>query len=157
MEKVMFGAGCFWGVEAAFRALLGVVSTTVGYAGGTMADPTYVDVCRGNTGHAEVVEVVFDPSLISYEQLLETFWEIHDPTQVDRQGVNIGSQYRSVIFYFNDKQKQIAETSRDNLEKSGKFKREIATEIVETSKFYRAEDYHQQYYKIGKSCPSRQQ
>jgi peptide-methionine (S)-S-oxide reductase len=155
MEKATFAAGCFWGVEAAFRALMGVISTTVGYSGGTMVNPTYVDVCRGNTGHAEVVEVLFDPSIISFQQLLNTFWEIHDPTHVDRQGVDIGSQYRSAIFYHNEEQLKIATESKNKLQKSSEYKRDIATEIVAASKFYRAEDYHQQYYKSHTVCPTR--
>lgn len=140
-----FAAGCFWGVEAAFRELKGVVSTTVGYMGGHTEDPTYGDVCTGTTGHAETVQVVYDPSKLSYEKLLETFWNKHDPTTINRQGPDIGEQYRSIIFYHDDKQKEIATKSKDDLDASGKYSRPIVTEIIPAGKFYMAEDYHQQY------------
>lgn len=145
MEKATFGAGCFWGVEAAFRQLPGVKATAVGYAGGNRENPTYQQVCTGVTHHAEVVEVDFDPAEITYEQLLDTFWNEHDPTQVNRQGPDVGEQYRSVIFYHTPEQKAAAEASKEALEKSGKYPRPIATQIEPAPKFWRAEDYHQQY------------
>lgn len=153
-EVASFAAGCFWGVEAAFRELDGVVSTTVGYMGGHTDDPTYNDVCTGTTGHAETVQVVFDPSKLSYEKLLETFWNKHDPTTINRQGPDIGEQYRSIIFYHKDKQKELAIKSKDELDASGRYSRPIVTEIIPAGKFYRAEEYHQQYLeKSGrKSC-----
>ncbi|HEX5324310.1 MAG TPA: peptide-methionine (S)-S-oxide reductase MsrA [Capsulimonadaceae bacterium] len=144
-EKATFGAGCFWGVEAAFRQIPGVTATAVGYEGGTMDNPTYKDVCTDRTGHAEVVEVAFDPAKVSYDQLLNVFWENHNPTTRNRQGPDIGTQYRSVVFYHSPEQKKAAEVSRDALEKSGKYKSPIVTEIVSAQTFYVAEDYHQQY------------
>ncbi len=146
-EKALFGAGCFWGVEAVFQRMDGVISTAVGYSGGKTKNPTYEDVCSGMTGHAEVVEVVYDPSRVSYDDLLKTFWSVHDPTQVGGQGVDIGDQYRSAIFYTNGEQKKAAEASRERLQKSGEINRPIATEIIPASAFYLAEDYHQQYLK----------
>ncbi len=140
-----FGAGCFWGVEESFRTLPGVVETAVGYCGGEVENPTYEQVCTDKTGHAEVVQVRYDAARISYEQLLEVFWKSHDPTQRNRQGPDVGRQYRSVIFYQDDQQRKAAETSRAALEASGKYKSPIATEIVPAKPFYRAEDYHQQY------------
>jgi peptide-methionine (S)-S-oxide reductase len=148
MAKATFGAGCFWGVEAEFRALPGVTNTAVGYLGGTLENPTYKDVCTGRTGHAEVVQVEYDPSQISYEELLNVFWEMHDPTTLNRQGPDVGTQYRSAIFYHDEAQKQAAEQSKAQMEASGKFRRPIVTEITPTSAFYIAEDYHQQY--LGK-------
>jgi len=145
MEKATFGAGCFWGVEAAFRCLQGVVSTAVGYSGGTLENPTYQDVCSDRTGHAEVVEVVYDPSVVSYDALLEVFWGNHDPTTLNRQGPDVGTQYRSVIFYHNEAQKAAAEISMQNLRNSGQYKKAIVTEIKPAAKFYRAEEYHQRY------------
>ena len=145
MEKATFGAGCFWGVEAAFRCLQGVVSTAVGYSGGTLENPTYQDVCSNRTGHAEVVEVVYDPSVVSYDALLEVFWGNHDPTTLNRQGPDVGTQYRSVIFYHNEAQKAAAEISMQNLRNSGQYKKAIVTEIKPAAKFYRAEEYHQRY------------
>ena len=145
-EKATFGAGCFWGVEAAFNKVHGVVSTAVGYAGGTKADPTYKDVCTGTTGHAEVVRVDYDPSLVTYEELLEVFWSTHDPTQVDRQGPDIGSQYRSVIFFHSDEQEASARESLERHEQSGGLSGSIATEILPAPEFYKAEDYHQKYF-----------
>jgi peptide-methionine (S)-S-oxide reductase len=145
MEKATFGAGCFWGVEAAFRQLNGVTSTAVGYMGGALKDPTYKDVCTDRTGHAEVVQVEFDPSQISYDELLNTFWENHDPTTLNRQGPDTGTQYRSAIFYHSPEQKAAAEASKEALAQSGKFKRPIVTEITAAPEFWRAEDYHQQY------------
>jgi peptide-methionine (S)-S-oxide reductase len=145
MEKATFGAGCFWGVEEAFRQTPGVISTAVGYAGGTLDNPTYEQVCSGRTGHAEVVQVEFDPAQVSYEQLLQVFWENHNPTQLNRQGPDIGTQYRSAIFYHSPEQKEVAEQSKQQLEASGQFNRPIVTQIEAASTFYRAEEYHQQY------------
>lgn len=145
MEKASFAAGCFWGVEAAFRQVKGVLSTTVGYSGGTLANPTYEDVCSHTTGHAETVLVEFDPAVVSYDQLLEAFWNCHDPTQLNRQGPDVGSQYRSVIFYHTPEQQAAAEASKDRLAQSGKYRRPIVTQIVPAATFYRAEEYHQQY------------
>jgi peptide-methionine (S)-S-oxide reductase len=145
MEKATFGAGCFWGVEETFRNVKGVVATAVGYSGGTKADPTYEDVCTDRTGHAEVVEVDFDPSQVSYDQLLDVFWNGHNPTTLNRQGPDVGAQYRSVIFYYTPRQKSAAEASKEKLQQSGKFKNPIVTQIVPAVPFYRAEEYHQQY------------
>lgn len=144
-EKALFAAGCFWGVEAAFRAVPGVVATTVGYSGGTAPNPTYEQVCSHTTGHAEVVEVEYDPARVSYEQLLHTFWENHDPTQLNRQGPDVGSQYRSAIFYLTPQQEAAARAGRDTLAASGRYRRPIVTEITPAAPFHRAEDYHQQY------------
>jgi len=154
MAQAIFAAGCFWGVEEAFRQLKGVTSTTVGYTGGTMKNPSYKDVCTGTTGHAEAVEVEFDPKQISYDQLLSVFWQSHDPTTLNRQGPDHGTQYRSAIFYEDAEQEAAARRSKAELEKSGVFKRPIVTEIKPASEFHRAEDYHQQYFeKRGiKSC-----
>ncbi len=145
METATFGAGCFWGVEAAFRQIKGVTETAVGYEGGAMVNPTYRDVCTDQTGHAEVVQVQFDPAQVSYDDLLKVFWENHDPTQRNRQGPDIGSQYRTVICYHTPQQKAIAEASRAQLEASGIFKKPIVTQIVPAETFYPAEEYHQQY------------
>lgn len=147
MEKATFAAGCFWGVEEAFYDEIGVVSTRVGYTGGTTEEPTYQQVCSGDTGHAEAVEVVFDPAVISYEQLLKLFWHAHDPTQVNRQGPDIGTQYRSAVFYHTEEQRQKAEISRDALDQSGRYQRSVATEIVPAGIFWQAEEYHQKYHK----------
>ena len=144
-QKATFGAGCFWGIEANFRQIKGVIDTAVGYMGGKMKNPTYEDVCTDKTGHAEVVEVTYDQSKVSYEKLLEVFWQNHDPTQVNRQGPDVGTQYRSVIFYHTAKQKSLAMKSKENLQKSRKFSKPIATEIVPALTFNRAEDYHQRY------------
>jgi peptide-methionine (S)-S-oxide reductase len=146
MEKGTFAAGCFWGVEEAFRQVKGVVSTAVGYTGGSFKDPTYKDVCSGKTGHAETVEIEYDPSRVSYEELLSVFWENHDPTTLNRQGPDIGTQYRSAIFFHTPEQKAAAIASKENLQKSGRYKNPISTEITPASRFYRAEDYHQQYF-----------
>jgi peptide-methionine (S)-S-oxide reductase len=143
--KATFGAGCFWGVEAAFREVPGVTSTAVGYLGGTLHNPTYKDVCAGDTGHAEVVEVEYDPAQVSYEQLLDVFWASHNPTTLNRQGPDIGDQYRSAIFFHDAEQEAAARASKEQLDKSGKFPRPIVTEITPASQFYRAEEYHQQY------------
>ena len=148
MAKATFGAGCFWGVEAAFRKVKGVTSTRVGYSGGTMKNPTYQDVCTNRTGHAEVVEVEHDPSHVSYEDLLEVFWNSHDPTTLNRQGPDVGTQYRSVIFFHSPEQEALARASKEKLQRSGQFKKPIVTEITPASEFYMAEDYHQQY--LGK-------
>lgn len=146
MEKATFGAGCFWGVEAAFRQVRGVTSTSVGYSGGTLEDPTYEDVCTGRTGHAEVVEVKFDPSVVSYDELLEVFWANHDPTTLNRQGPDVGTQYRSAAFFHSPEQEAAARASKERAENSDRFPRPIMTEITTASVYYRAEDYHQQYF-----------
>ena len=145
MEKAAFGAGCFWGVEATFRKLAGVKDATVGYMGGHTTDPSYKDVCYTDTGHAEVVLVEYDPSVIAYETLLETFWRSHNPTQLNRQGPDVGSQYRSAIFTYSDAQAQTAAASKDALQQSGKYKEPIVTEITPAPVFYKAEEYHQRY------------
>jgi peptide-methionine (S)-S-oxide reductase len=145
MEKATFAAGCFWGVEAAFRRVKGVTSTAVGYEGGTLAKPCYRDVCTNRTGHAEVVQVEYDPAKVSYRQLLDVFWSIHDPTTKDRQGPDVGTQYRSAIFYHTPEQKDAALAAKHKLAQSGKFARPIVTKIVPAAAFWRAEDYHQQY------------
>jgi peptide-methionine (S)-S-oxide reductase len=154
MAKATFAAGCFWGVEDAFRHLKGVTSTTVGYTGGTLKNPSYEDVCTGRTGHAEAAEIDYDPTQVTYEQLLGIFWESHDPTTLNRQGPDLGTQYRSEIFFHDAAQEQSAQASKALLEKSGIFKRPIVTKIESAPEFYRAEDYHQQYFeKRGmKSC-----
>jgi len=146
LEKATFAAGCFWGIEEAFRQVKGVVSIAVGYSGGHFERPTYEQVCTLNTGHAEAIRVIFDPHVVSYETLLSVFWKIHDPTTKDRQGPDVGKQYRSVIFYHNEEQKVAALASKEKLEKSGAFKNSIVTEIVPVSDFYMAEEYHQQYF-----------
>ena len=144
-EKATFAAGCFWGVEAAFRQVPGVTETAVGYSGGSLPSPTYEDVCTGRTGHAESVLVEFDPSRVSYDDLLGVFWENHDPTTVNRQGPDVGTQYRSAIFVHDAEQERVASESRKRQEESGKFRRPIVTEIVPETPFWRAEDYHQRY------------
>jgi len=148
-EKATFGAGCFWGVEAAFRKVTGVVSTTVGYSGGSSKNPTYKDVCSGRTGHAEVVQVEYDPSKTSYEELLNVFWGVHDPTQMNRQGPDVGTQYRSAIFFYNAEQEAAAKAAKAHLEKSGRYRKPMVTEIIPASEFYMAEEYHQQYFEKG--------
>jgi peptide-methionine (S)-S-oxide reductase len=145
MEKATFGAGCFWGVEAAFRQVPGVADAVVGYSGGTMENPTYRDVCTDRTGHAEVVQVTYDPAKVSYDQLLDVFWKMHDPTQVNQQGPDVGTQYRSAIFFHTPEQEREAKASKEKLQKSGRFSRPIATEITPAKPFYKAEDYHQRY------------
>lgn len=145
METATFAAGCFWGVEAAFRRVQGVKATSAGYTGGHTENPTYKQVCSGTTGHAEAVEVVFDPAAVSYEDLLDVFWTCHDPTQVNRQGPDIGAQYRSAIFHHGEKQKEAALASKRKLEESGRLSRPVATEITAAAPFWRAEEYHQQY------------
>ena len=144
-QLATFGGGCFWGVEESFRTLKGVTHTAVGFEGGTMDKPSYRDVCTDRTGHAEVVQIEFDPSIISYDQLLDTFWKIHDPTQVNRQGPDYGTQYRTVIFYHSPEQQAQAEASKKRLAASGKFKKPIATAIEPAKTFWKAEEYHQQY------------
>jgi peptide-methionine (S)-S-oxide reductase len=155
MEKATFAAGCFWHVEEAFRSLEGVESTRVGFTGGTMKNPTYEDVCTGKTGHAEAVEVTFDPAKITYDELLEMFWDIHDPTTLNRQGTDVGTQYRSAIFYHTPEQKAAAERSKQDLDKSKLYRKKVVTEITQATEFYQAEEYHQQYLeKQGlSSCP----
>jgi peptide-methionine (S)-S-oxide reductase len=145
MEKATFGAGCFWGVEATFRSVTGVKDAAVGYAGGKTENPTYEDVCSHGTGHAEVVQVEFDPAAVSYDRLLEVFWANHNPTTLNRQGPDVGDQYRSVIFYHSPEQQAAAEASKAQLDQSGRFKNPIVTVIQPAPTFYRAEDYHQRY------------
>ena len=146
MAKATFGAGCFWGVETAFRRVPGVTATAVGYAGGWLENPTYRDVCSDRTGHAEVVEVDYDPARVSYEQLLDVFWDCHDPTTPNRQGPDVGTQYRSVIFCHTPEQESAAAASKERLEASGRFRRPIVTAIQAAATFWRAEEYHQQYF-----------
>ncbi len=145
MDEATFAAGCFWGVEATFRDVDGVTSTAVGYGGGTLDKPTYKDVCSGRTGHAEVVRVEFDPARVSYGQLLDVFWSAHDPTSLNRQGADVGDQYRSAVFFHTPEQEAAARASKERLAGSGGFARPIVTEITPVSTFYMAEDYHQQY------------
>lgn len=145
METATFGAGCFWGVEESFRQIPGVLDTAVGYLGGCTANPTYQDVCTDETGHAEVVQVTYDPAKVSYDQLLNVFLESHDPTTLNRQGPDIGTQYRSAIFFHSPEQERLARASKEQMQASGKFRRPIVTEITPASTFYRAEDYHQKY------------
>jgi len=145
MAKATFGAGCFWGVEAAFRRLKGVTGTAVGYAGGTLENPTYKDVCSDRTGHAEVVQVEYDPAQVSYDELLNVFWENHDPTQLNRQGPDVGTQYRSVIFFHTPEQEAAAHAAKERLQSGGRYRRPVVTEILPAPEFYRAEEYHQQY------------
>jgi peptide-methionine (S)-S-oxide reductase len=145
MAVATFAAGCFWGVEADFRRLRGVTGTEVGYTGGTTANPTYEAVCTGRTGHAEAVRVEFDPAAISYQQLLDAFWECHDPTTRDRQGPDVGTQYRSAVFYHDEAQRAAAEATMQRLDQSGRFQRPLVTQIVLAKEFYPAEEYHQQY------------
>jgi peptide-methionine (S)-S-oxide reductase len=144
-EMATFGAGCFWGIEANFSKVPGVLEAVSGYAGGHLENPSYKDVCTDETGHAEVVQVTFDPAKVSYEKLLDTFWQMHDPTQVNRQGPDFGSQYRSAIFFHSPEQEATAKKSKAALDASGKFRRPIATEIAAAGTFYRAEEYHQKY------------
>jgi peptide-methionine (S)-S-oxide reductase len=145
MAKATFAAGCFWGVEATFRQLPGVISTRVGYTGGKTESPTYQQVCTDMTGHAEAVEIEYDPAKISYEKLVDVFWENHDPTQLNRQGPDWGSQYRSAIFFHSPEQEKTALTSKQALEQSGRYRNKIVTQVVPAVAFYPAEDYHQQY------------
>lgn len=154
MVKASFGAGCFWGVEEAFRKVPGVLSTEVGYSGGTSENPTYHQVCTGTTGHAETLSLDYDPAKIAYEQLLDLFWKLHDPTTRDRQGPDIGSQYRSVVFYYTPEQHQAAQLKKQQLDDSGHYRKPIVTQIVPAAPFYRAEEYHQRYVEKqgGDSC-----
>jgi peptide methionine sulfoxide reductase msrA/msrB len=145
-EQATFGAGCFWHVEEEFRQVKGVIDTSVGFAGGTVPEPSYERVCQGDTGHAEVVHLKFDPKVISYDRLLDVFWSLHDPTQLNRQGPDVGLQYRSVIFYYDDTQKKAAERSKEKLAKSGKYKKPVVTQIVPAKDFFKAEEYHQRYF-----------
>jgi peptide-methionine (S)-S-oxide reductase len=153
MDKATFGAGCFWHVELEFSQVKGVVSTQVGYMGGHRAQPTYEEVCAKLTGHAEVVEVTFDPAVVSYAELLRVFWDLHDPTQLNRQGPDVGTNYRSAIFYHSPEQEETARRSLAEQERSGRYSRPIVTEITPAGPFWRAEEYHQQYLaKRGRSC-----
>ncbi|MFH0763642.1 MAG: bifunctional methionine sulfoxide reductase B/A protein [Candidatus Omnitrophota bacterium] len=152
-ERAIFAAGCFWGVEEAFRNIKGVVSTMVGYTGGKKQNPTYEDVCTDKTGHAEAVEIEYDPSVVSYDALLDAFWKMHDPTTMNRQGPDKGTQYRSAIFYMNEAQKNSALVSKERLQNSGKYKNSVVTEVTPAVEFYPAEEYHQKYYmKHGGQC-----
>ncbi len=148
MQKAIFGAGCFWGVELTFSKMEGVVSTAVGYCGGKVPDPTYEIVCTGQSGHAEVVLVEFDPEKVSFDKLLDKFWLLHDPTTLNRQGPDIGTQYRSVIFFQDEDQANLSKASKDKLRESGRYKNDVVTEIVSAQKFYRAEEYHQKYLEV---------
>ena len=148
MQKAIFGAGCFWGVELTFSKMEGVVSTAVGYCGGKMPDPTYEIVCTGQSGHAEVVLVEFDPEKVSFDKLLDKFWLLHDPTTLNRQGPDIGTLYRSVIFFQDEDQATLSKASKDKLQESGRYKNDVVTEIVSAQKFYRAEEYHQKYLEV---------
>jgi|TARA_B100001750_G_scaffold74111_1_gene59033 peptide-methionine (S)-S-oxide reductase len=146
MEKAVFGAGCFWHIQDKFKKVNGVMSTSVGYSGGNIKSPTYEQVCTGNTGHAEVVEIDYDPKVVTYSELLNVFWSCHNPTTKDRQGPDIGHQYRSVIYYLNDEQKDLAVDSMTKMDKSGKFRDLIVTEVQPIKQYYKAEDYHQDYF-----------
>ena len=152
-DTATFGTGCFWCTEAVFQELKGVLKATSGYTGGTVANPSYEEVCSGTTGHAEALQIVYDPSVITFDELLEVFWEAHDPTSLNKQGNDVGTQYRSAIFYHNDEQKQKAEHYKTELNKSGAYDKPIVTEITAFSKFYPAEDYHQNYYNTHGSQP----
>ena len=147
LEKATFGSGCFWCSEAVFERVKGVNDVVSGYAGGDADNPSYDEVCSGNTGHAEVIQITYDPNVVSYDELLEIFWKTHDPTSLNRQGNDVGPQYRSIILYQNDEQKNLAEKYKDELNKSGAWSKPIVTEIKPLTKFYKAEEYHQDYYK----------
>ena len=153
MDTATFGAGCFWCIEAVFQDLKGVQSVTSGYSGGYEANPTYEEVCTGTTGHAEVAQIIYDPAQLSYDELLEVFWKTHDPTTLNSQGNDHGTQYRSVIFYHNEQQKKLAEKYKNELNKSGAWDKPIVTEIVPFKAFYKAEDYHQNYYNQNSGQP----
>ncbi len=153
METATFGGGCFWCLEAIFERVPGVLTVTSGYAGGTVANPTYEEVCGGKTGHAEVVQIAYDPRRVTYEQLLDDFWRAHDPTTMDRQGPDVGSQYRSIILYNSESQRAAAEKSRAALASSGTYDSPIVTEIVPLLKFYKAEAYHQHYFRNHPNAP----
>jgi peptide-methionine (S)-S-oxide reductase len=150
-DTATLGTGCFWCTEAIFEQLDGVISVTSGYAGGSVPDPSYKAVCTGETGHAECVQIVYDPSKLSFDELLEVFWQVHDPTTLNRQGADVGTQYRSVIFYHDDEQKQKAEKYKTDLDKSGAFDNPIVTTLEPFTKFYKAENYHQEYYELNKN------
>lgn len=150
LEKATFGAGCFWHIEEEFKKVKGVILTCVGFMGGNFKNPSYKDVCTGMTGHAEVVHLDYDPKIVSYEKLLEVFWNLHDPTTLNRQGPDIGTQYRSVIFFYTEGQEKIAKSSKEKLEKSGKYENKIVTEIKPAQDFWKAEEYHQKYFE--KKC-----
>lgn len=152
-DTATFGTGCFWCTEAVFQQLEGVLKTTSGYSGGHVANPSYKEVCTGETGHAECLEIIYDPTKITYDDLLEVFWQVHDPTTLNRQGNDVGTQYRSVIFYHNNEQKEKAEKYKGELDKSGAWDKPIVTEIVPAAPFYKAEDYHQNYYNDNGSQP----
>ena len=152
IKKALFGAGCFWHVEEIFRKMKGVVAVVVGYSGGEMPAPTYEKVCSGETGHAEVAEVSYDPALVSYDTLVHSFFEMHDPTTADRQGPDVGKQYRSAIFYATESEKEIAERIKRELDASGKYAAPIVTEILPVREFYRAEEYHQRYFEKQKKA-----
>jgi peptide-methionine (S)-S-oxide reductase len=155
MEKATFAAGCFWCLEEAFSDIHGVFSTRVGYTGGDFAHPTYQDICSGNTGHAEAIQILFEPHSVVYQQLLQIFWQCHDPTSLNRQGANVGSQYRSAIFYHNEAQKKAAIASMERIQNQSRTNKEVVTEILPAGEFYPAEEYHQQYYakrKMGLSA-----
>ena len=151
IDTATFGTGCFWCTEALFEQLNGVVKVTSGYSGGQVPNPTYKQVCTGETGHAECVQIQYEPNKVTFDELLEVFWQVHDPTTLNRQGADVGTQYRSVIFYHNNEQKQKAEHYKAELDKSGAFKNPIVTEIVPATTFYPAEDYHQEYYENNKN------
>lgn len=153
LEQATFGAGCFWCTEAVFQRLEGVVAVESGYSGGNVPNPTYEQVCTGTTGHAEVTQITFDPARISYEELLEAFWKMHDPTTLNRQGNDVGTQYRSVVFYHNERQKELAEKYKKELDVSGAWKNPIVTGISPFTRFYKAESYHQNYYNDNKFQP----
>ena len=153
IDTAVFGAGCFWCVEAIFQQLKGVIKVIPGYSGGQIKNPSYREVCSGKTGHAEVCEIIFDTEVISFDELLEVFWLIHDPTSLDRQGNDVGTQYRSVIFYLNSRQSETAQEYKNMLTNSGAYKRPIVTDIARFTEFYKAEDYHQYYYDLNKNAP----
>ena len=152
-EVATFGTGCFWCTEAIFQNVKGVDKVESGYTGGHVKNPTYKEVCSGLTGHAEVIKVHYDPSQVSYDELLEVFWKTHDPTTLNRQGADVGTQYRSAIYYYNDTQKQLAERYKEKLDKSGAFDSPIVTEISPATTFYKAEDYHQNYFNLNGDAP----
>jgi peptide-methionine (S)-S-oxide reductase len=154
LDTATFAAGCFWGVESNFRQIPGVVDARAGYIGGTLDNPTYEDVCSDGTGHAEAVQVRFDPKRVSYDQLLDAFWKLHDPTTLNRQGPDVGTQYRSAIFYNSPEQAEAAQRSKEREAASGRFKRPIVTQIVPATKFYDAEDYHQRYFEKRGIAPT---
>jgi len=153
MALATFGNGCFWCTEAIFQQLKGVTKVVSGYAGGSVKNPTYKEVCTGQTGHAEVIQITYDPTVISFPELLEVFWQTHDPTTLNRQGADVGTQYRSVVFYHTDEQKQIAESYKEKLDKSGAFNNPIVTEVSPFNEYYPAEDYHQNYFNLNGSAP----